>query len=168
MLTALWTDLRHAARSLRRTPGFTFTAVLTLSLALGATSAIVGVYDTVVLKALPYRDAERLHMIAELAGFRASARPGPVNALHFREWQANTRTFDEVALLGPTSYTLTGSGEPVRLPAARVSESAFRTLGVEQALGRAFRPEEDVEGQDDVVVLSHALWTTRFAAGFPK
>jgi hypothetical protein len=111
MLDALWQDIRHASRSLLRTPGFTLAAVLTLSLGLGATSAVVGVYDTVVLKPLPYRDADRLFTVAEVVG-RAATQTSAVNALHFREWQAAARSFDAMTLIGPTAYTLTGFGEP--------------------------------------------------------
>ena len=165
MFDGVWQDLRHAARSLRRTPGFTATAVLTLALGLGATSAVVSVYDTVVLKALPYADPDRLYTINEIVGARGATRPpSPVNALHFQEWQRSARTFQDIALVAPSDYTLTGSGDPVRLDSARVSAGILRTFGVEPALGRGFTPEEDVAGQDDVVILSHGLWSTRFGA----
>ena len=160
-MNALVRDVRDAIRGLLRSPGFSVVAVLTLALGIGATTAIFSVFDAVLLRPLPYRGAGRLHAIHEVG------REGnliPVNALHFREWRAATRSFDDMALVGPETFDLSGAGEPVHVGAARVTPSLFGTLGIKPALGRPFLDDEDVPGRDRVVILGHELWTTRFAA----
>jgi putative ABC transport system permease protein len=159
MFESLWRDVRYAARSLWRTPGFTIIAVLTLAFGIGANAAIFSVFDAVLLRPLPYRDADRLHVIHEIG---STGTLIPANALHFREWRASTRSFDQMALIGPATYDLRGTGAPVRINGARVTPSLFETLGVIPALGRTFREEEDVEGRDRVVILGHEIWRTRF------
>jgi predicted permease len=157
----LWQDCRYSVRALRRSPGFTIAAALTLAVGIGATTAIFTVFNAVLLRPLPYPGTDRLFVIQE--GQRTRV---PVNALHFREWRASSRSFDEMAIIGPDSVTLgsDGSGEPTRLNIARVSPSLFRTLGVRPALGRAFLEAEDVAGRDRVVILTHELWQARFGA----
>lgn len=156
-------DVRHAFRSLARNPGFATVAILTLGLAIGANTAIFSAFDTVILRPLPYRDADRLHVIHEVIPAAAATTPlAPVNALHFREWRAATHSFEEMALLGPAGYTLTGAGEPVRISGARATPNLFSMLGVEPALGRGFLEEEDMPGRDAVVILGHELWSTQF------
>ncbi len=154
-------DARYALRGLRRSPGFSAVAVLTLALGIGANTAIFSVFDAVLLRPLPYRDADRLYVIHEIG---RGGMVGPVNALHFREWRASTRSFEDMALIGPEGFDLTGAGEPVHVAAARATPSLFRTLGVEPVLGRLFLEEEDMPGRDAVVILGHDLWTTQFAA----
>jgi predicted permease len=160
MMPTILKDLRHAARSLRHAPGFALAAVLTLALGIAANAAIFSVFEAVLLRPLPYAAAERLYVIHEVG----RGAPIPVNALHFEEWRARLRSFDRLALIGPTDRTLTDVGAPVRLRGARVTPSLFSTLGVKPALGRAFLDEENVVGRDAVVVLTHQLWTTRFNA----
>ena len=157
----LWQDLRYSLRSLRRSPGFTIAAALTLAVGIGATTAIFTVFSAVLLRPLPYPGTGRLFVIQEGQTTRV-----PVNAVHFREWRASARSFEEMAIVGPDSVTLgsDGGGEPTRLNIARVSPSLFRTLGVRPALGRALLEGENVVGRDRVVVLTHELWNTRFAA----
>src|SRR5262245_51606224 len=154
-------DLRHAGRSLWRTPGFTAAAVLTLAVGIGATTAIFSVFEAALLRPLPYADGDRLVAIRETS---RAGTPIPVNALHFEEWRASLHSFDDLALLGPVEHTLTGSGDPVRLDGARVTPSVFATLGIAPALGRAFADEEDVPGRDGVVILAHEFWMARFNA----
>jgi predicted permease len=160
-MDTLLRDVRYAVRGLLRSPGFSAVAVLTLTLGIGATTAIFSVFDAVLLRPLPYRSAEQLYAIHEVG------REGnliPVNALHFREWRAATRSFDDMALVGPETFDLSGAGDAVRVSAARVTPSLFRTLGIEPALGRPFLEGEDIPGRDRVVILGHELWTTRFAS----
>ena len=154
-------DVRYAVRGLLRSPGFSTVAVVTLALGLGATTAIFSVFDAVVLRPLPYRDADRLYAIHEVG---RDGNLSPVNALHFREWRTSTRSFDDMTLIGPERFDLAGAGDPVSVSAARVTPSLFRTLGIEPALGRPFLDEEDVPGRDRVIVLGHELWVTRFGA----
>jgi putative ABC transport system permease protein len=158
MMATVLKDLRHAARSLRHAPGFALAAVLTLALGIAANAAIFSVFEAVLLRPLPYAAGDRLYVIHEVG----RGAPIPVNALHFEEWRTRLRSFDRLALIGPTDRTLTGVGAPVRLRGARVTPSLLSTLGVTPALGRAFLDEENVVGRDAVVVLTHQLWTTRF------
>src|SRR6202011_767380 len=88
----------------------------------------------------------------------------PVNAMHFLEWRKTARSFSEMALLGGTTFNLTGTGEPERIPAARVSPGLFPMLGIQARLGRTFLNEEDQTGRDRVVVLNDSLWKRRFGA----
>jgi putative ABC transport system permease protein len=159
MIATIVSDFRYAARSLQRAPGFALAAVLTLALGIAANTAIFSVFEAVLLRPLPYVAADRLYVIHE--GRRAAI---PVNALHFEEWRAHVRSFDRLALIGPTDRTLTGVGAPVRLRGARVTPSLFSTLGIEPALGRPFVDEENVVGRDAVIILTHELWTSRFNA----
>jgi len=160
MIANILKDFRHAARSLREAPGFALAAVLTLALGIAANTAIFSVFEAVLLRPLPYAAADRLYVIHELGrGARI-----PVNALHFDEWRTRVRSFDRLALIGPTDRTLTGVGAPVRLRGARVTPSLFSTLSITPALGRTFLEEENVVGRDAVIVLTHQLWTTHFNA----
>jgi len=165
MFEAAMQDLRYAARMMRKAPGFTSVAVLTLALGIGATTAIFSVVDTVVLQPLTYRDAKQLFVVHEVIPTLSHLGPyTPVNALHFREWRKATRSFQQMSLLGIVNVNLTGTGEPERLQAARVSSNLFAMLGVQPQLGRAFIEEEDQPGRDRVVILNDALWRRRFAA----
>ena len=163
MLDALRSDLRFSSRALRKSPAFTLVAVATLALGIGANTAIFSVVDNVLLRPLAYRDATRLYAVHEVVPRFAHIAPMiPVNAMHFAEWRRNARAFDQMALVGGMSMSLTGRGEPERIPSARVSPALFRMLGVKAALGRTFTDSEDQPGKDDVVVIDHALWTRRF------
>jgi putative ABC transport system permease protein len=155
-------DARYAVRGLLRRPGSSVVAVLTLAVGIGATTAIFSVFDAVLLRPLPYRSADRLYAIHEVG------REGnlfPVNALHFREWRAATRSFDDMALIGPETFDLSGAGEPVRVSAARVTPSLFWTVAIEPSLGRPFLEGEDVPSRDRVAILGHELFAVRIAVG---
>jgi predicted permease len=151
-------DLRFAFRQFRKNPGFAIAATLILGIGIGATSAIFTVVNTIILKPLAYRESGRLVSIQE-AGIPG---PLPVNAMHFNAWRESTHAFDAMALIGGTTMNLTGSGEPERLPAARVSPALFPMLGVQTALGRLLRSDEDIPGRDHVVVIENDLWKRRF------
>ena len=157
------TDLRFAARLLRKNPGFSAIAIATLALGIGANTAIFSVVDTLILRPLAYPEADRLVAIHEIVPkFSHLAPMIPVNAMHFREWRRKARSFDQLALLGGVTFSLTGNGEPERIPAARVSSNLFPLLGIQAQLGRTFLDEEDRPGHDRVVVLNHELWIRRF------
>ncbi|HEU4631081.1 MAG TPA: ABC transporter permease [Gemmatimonadaceae bacterium] len=153
-------DLRFAARTLRRNLGFTAAAVLTLALGIGANSAIFSVVNAVLLRPLPYADADRLAMVwGWYDGFGKTSTSLP----DFRDLRERTRAFSQLAALHGTVFNLTGRGEPEQLSADRVTANFFPLLGVRPMLGRGFLPEEEqVGGNDDVVVLSHGLWQRRF------
>jgi len=157
-------DLRFALRTLARNPGFTAIAILTLALGIGANTAIFTVFDAVLLKPLPYTDPGRLVAIQEVVPPLVSIAPSlPVSAWHFREWRKSSRTFEQLALLGSFSTVLTTrTGEPERIPMARVSASLFPLLGIQAQVGRTFLEDEDRPGHDLEVILSDRLWSRRF------
>ena len=140
-------DLKYALRQMRRSPGFTAIALLTLALGLGATTAIFSIVNGVLLQPLRYREPERLYMAENIPPAAAGlTRNLPVNARHFHEWRTHCRSCESVALFQGANLTLVGTGEPVRLPALEVSYNFFRTLGVQPAIGRDFLAEEEGAG----------------------
>jgi predicted permease len=146
-------DARYALRVMARTPWFTATAVLSLALGIGANTAIFSFVNALLLRPLPYPAAERL---VRLTGFY------PKGAL--AAMQELSQAMDVAGFSTGNELNLTGQGEAVRLSGSVVSANLFSVLGRGAALGRAFEPGEDRPGRDGVVVLSHALWATRFGA----
>ena len=165
MLEAIAGDGRFAARMFFKNPAFTLICVLTLAVGIGANTAIFSVLDFVILRPLSYRTPERLVSIQEtVPKFAAFAPVIPVNATHFLEWRKQAHSFEEMAMMGGGTMNLTGSGDPERVATARVSSNLFRMLGVDAQIGRTFLDEEEQVGHDDVVVLDHGIWSTRFSA----
>jgi predicted permease len=161
----LGSDLRYGARMIRRNPGFSTIAIATLAFGIGINTAIFSVFNGVLLRPLGYGDETRLVAIHEVVPKFSHLAPRlPVNAMHFLEWRKSVRAFENIALIGETSLSLTGTGEPERLTAARVSPSLFPMLGARTQLGRTFLQEEDRPGRDNIVVLSDQLWKRRFAS----
>jgi predicted permease len=164
-LHSVFADGLYGFRQLRKYPGVTFVAILTLGLCIGANTAIFSVVDAVVIRPLSYRDATRLVAIHEVVPKLSHLAPLlPINGMHFHEWQKTAHSFDQLVLLGEREFTLTDRGEAERIPGARASSSIFSTLGVQPQLGRTFRPDEDAPGHDQVVIISHGLWARRFHA----
>jgi putative ABC transport system permease protein len=153
-------DVRLAIRRLRRSPGFTAAAVLTLALGIGANSAFFSLADAALLRPLPYPTADRLVMLWESQPTAGKERER-VSAANFLDWRRESRALDELTAWAPWGFALTGDGEPEELASVRASANLFRTLGVSPALGRGFLPEEETPGRDRVVVLSHAFWQSR-------
>ena len=165
MFDTLLADLRFAARTLRKDAGFSVIAIATLALGIGANTAVFSIVDSVMLRPLAYRDAARLYVIHEVVPKFAHIAPLiPVNAMHFLDWRQNVRSFEQMAMIGGFTVNLTGSGEPERLPAARVTPGLFPMLGVQARLGRTFVEEEDQPGHNNVVLLNDELWKRRFGA----
>jgi putative ABC transport system permease protein len=158
-------DLRYAVRMLRKNPGFTLVAVLTLALGIGANTAIFSVVHAVLLKALPYPQADRLVMVYEdvrLPNYQNKKNePSPGN---FSDWSTQNTAFDGMAAYRNRSFNLTGEGEPARVEGELVTSSFFTTLQVNPAFGRVFVPEEDRPGKSHVVVMSDGLWKSRFGS----
>ncbi|AKJ03282.1 putative permease [Archangium gephyra] len=152
-------DFWLALRKLRKSPGFTLIAVLTLALGMGANSAIFSVVDAVLLRPLPMPESERLvHVYSVSRG-----RNGDTSALDFRDMREKSRSFKELAVADSTDLSLTGAGgEPERLQGTTVSAEFFQLLGTPPLVGRTFLPGEDAPGHSRVVVLGHALWQRRF------
>jgi predicted permease len=153
-----WAELRLAARQLRRYPVLAGVAVLTLALGLGATTAIFSVLYAVMLRPLPYANADRMVRIAEtMRGQETSVGPG-----QFTEWLARTRAFESLGAYLPTTFNVT-EGTPERVRAAFATSGFFRARYVKPALGRYFLPDEDRVGREHAVVLSYGLFQQRFA-----
>jgi predicted permease len=154
--------MRYAFRTLRRSPGFTIIALLTLALGIGANTAIFSFVNGVLLKPLPYRDPHGIVMVWEKPP--GGDRNG-ISTLNFLDWQKQNTVFEHMAAINfGGSVTLTGSGRPEELPGVRVSASYFDIFGAQAALGRTFAPDEDQLGKSQVVILSHRLWENRFGA----
>ncbi|HEV2131108.1 MAG TPA: ABC transporter permease, partial [Longimicrobiaceae bacterium] len=152
-------DLRYAVRTLRKTPGFTLVAVLTLALGIGANTAIFSVVSSVLLRPLPYADADRVVMVWN--SLSTSERAG-LSEPELMDYRETIRSFEQVAAYRPTDVNLTGDAEPERLPAARVTANLFPALGSGALIGRTITAEEDLPDRDDVAVLSYGLWQRRF------
>jgi len=163
LLGDLWQDLRYGLRMLARNPGFTTVAVIALALGVGANSAIFSVVNTVLLRPLPYKNPEQLMMVWEENSKQGFPKDTPA-AANYVDWRDQNHVFEAMAAFTDASFNLTGMGNPERIEGQRVSASLFPLLGVEPQLGRAFRPEEDQSGANQVVVMSYGLWQRRFGA----
>jgi predicted permease len=155
---ALTQNLRSTFRQLRRTPAFTLTVVLTLALGIGATTAIFSLVEGVLLRPLPFHDADRLVLLGDHLG----GRPGmSVRAREIATYTGAAQAFSSLGGYLTASCELSGRAQPEQINAARLSSGAFPTLGVQPILGRVFTPEED-EARQPVAVISYALWTDRY------
>jgi hypothetical protein len=148
---------------LRKHPGFTFAAAMTLALGVGANTAVFSVVEAVLLRPLPYPRADRLAMVWENVNLPAYKNdqntPAPGN---FSDWRSQSTAFSAMAAIGYRAWNLTGNGDPIRLSGEAVSANLFGLFGVDAALGRTFTEDEDQPGAANVVVLAHGLWTDRF------
>jgi predicted permease len=159
-LETLWQDVRYGARVLRKSPGFTATAVLTLALGIGANTAIFTVVNSVLLRPLPYKDPSHLYWVSDyLPRFHAAM----VGSSDYLAWRERNAVFDDMAAYNYFSTNLTTDGEPERLSAVGVTASFFSMLGVEPAIGRAFVDAENRAGVTPVVILSYRFWQQRYA-----
>jgi len=153
-------DLRYALRQLVRQPSYTLVVVATFALGIGATTAIFSVVNGILLRPLPYPDADRVARIhATVEGGLSTVSPP-----NFVDWRREARAIGRMAAYHSTSITLTGDGLAERLPAARVTPGFFEVLGIPPAHGSGFAPEHETAGADRVVVLSDGLWRRRFGA----
>ena len=153
-------DLTYAIRRLFKSPGFTFVAVLTLALGIGANTAIFSVVNGVLLKPLPFPESERLVGLYHVTEGHRAVMSGP----NFTDVRNAATTIENAAAINTARVILTGEGEPARLQAADVSASLFNVLRVSAELGRTFNPDENTPGKTDVAILSHALWEQRFGS----
>ena len=158
-LEALARDISLAARRLRRSPGFTAAATLTLALGIGANAALFALVDAVLLRPLPYPGPERLVSLWETTPDSSRLTVAPANLADYR-----VPAFESLAAWHDVEMDLSGEGRPENLAGHAVTVDFFTVLGVGPALGRPFLPEEDREGGDRVVVLSDSLWRSRFGA----
>jgi predicted permease len=157
-------DVRYAFRQVGRNPGFAAIAVLTLALGIGSATAIFSIFNATLLRPLPFEDPDRLaslHTSIPNIGYEG---PGSVTDPDFGEWQKQNQVFDQIAAFRGKTANLTGSGEPERLAGTAVTASFFSVLGVVPELGRAFSAYEQSAGHENVALISHKLWTRRFAS----
>jgi predicted permease len=155
-------DIHFALRSFRRSPGFTFVAVLTLGLGIGATTAVFTVAKNVIFDPLPFADPDRVVMIWEQNSAQNIDRalPSPPN---FADWRRQNRTFEDMAAMNDASLTLSGLDQPTVVQVAYVTPNTFELLGVEAQIGRTLRPGDDIAGAS-LVVVSDGLWKSVFGA----
>ena len=159
---SLWLkELRHSVRTLRQSPGFTAVAILTLAIGIGANTAIFSFVDAMLLKPLPYPDADRIVRVMEKPP--RGARNG-ISTLNFLDWQRDNTVFDFMSAQTGDAVTLTGGSEPIQLRGALVSAGYFKVFGAEPELGRTFLPGEDELGKHHVAVISHAIWASQFGS----
>src|ERR1035437_1123919 len=159
-MSAFLLDLRYGARMLRRTPGFAAIVVAVLALGIGANSAVFSVVNAVLLRPLPYHDPDRLYRLDEIDPKGQPTGVSPADARIFGE---RIHAFAELAVSHWQNVTLTGPQGPENDYGGKVSSECFRMLGRPAALGRIFRDEEFRPGAPAVVILTHKLWTRRFA-----
>lgn len=154
-------DIRFGLRSLGKSPAFTAIAIATLTIGIGANTAIFSFVDAVLLRPLPYADAGRIVRVLEKPP--GGGRNG-ISTLNFLDWQKQNTVFDYMAAQSGGSPTLTGHGEPKQLRAGIVSAHFFDIFGIKAVLGRTFAVGEDQLGKDHVAILSHPMWSTQFGA----
>ena len=159
-LSELRQDASFAVRQLIKSPAFTAIAVVTLALGIGATTAIFSAVRSVVLRAFPYAHPDRVMMVSELW----NGMDGNVSDGNFTDWHAAAKSFQAFAAERFTSFNLADRSSTERVSGGRVTHEFFGVFGVRPMLGRTFLPEEDQPGREQVVVLSHGLWTSRFGS----
>ncbi|HXT85397.1 MAG TPA: ABC transporter permease, partial [Verrucomicrobiae bacterium] len=162
-MSRVLSELRFAARGLRKAPGFAAVAILTLALGIGANTAIFTVANALLFKPLPYAHPSQLTLVYE----SSSADPtdvGPFSYPRFSLLEKSQRAFTSISAYAPDDFALTGRGEPRQIAAMRVTWNFFNTLGVQPAIGRNFTSAEGQPGGNRVVILSHEFWRTEFDA----
>jgi predicted permease len=162
MFESIIQDIRYAARTLRRSPGFTAVAIVTLALGIGANTTIFSVVENVLLRTLPYREPGRL---VEIWNNYYPLWPQlGLSPADFEEWRHEVKSVTDMAAYQfvPTDLNLTGDGGSERVEATYATAELFTTLGVKPVWGRAFIPSEDQTGAPNIALISHQLWETRF------
>jgi len=153
-------DLRHGLRMLARNPGFTAAVVLTVTLGVGANTAVFTVANALLLRPLPFRDPEGLVVIY---GTQPMTPRGPASFIEFEEWRQQARTLDAMSALSYTAFNFVGTSEPRQIRGAQVSEGFFKLLGVAPYLGRDFYDAEHKGESGNVAIISYELWQREFA-----
>src|SRR4029453_17979751 len=161
-METLLKDLRYGFRSLLKRPGFTLIALIALALGIGANTAIFSLVNAVLLKPFPFSEPDQV--VGAWGNIRNAGNRASVSPPDFLDFRSQNKTFEQFAASGtlPLALNLTGSGEPERLSVSAVTGNYFQALRVQPSLGRGFTLENERPGQDQVAVLSYALWQTRF------
>src|SRR6516164_10497511 len=154
-------DLRFALRQLLKQWGFTAIAVVTLALAIGATTAVLSLVNSLLVRPLPYRDSQRLVLL--LQHFKSqNLERIPVSPPEFKDYETRARSFEKLGAFGYANFNLAGEDRPERISGAAVTAGVLPLLGISPIKGRFFQPEECTLGRDDVVIVSARLWQRRF------
>ncbi|HKW88160.1 MAG TPA: ABC transporter permease [Candidatus Acidoferrales bacterium] len=161
-LETLWQDLRFAFRMLRKSPGFTAVAVLTLALGIGANTAIFSMVNGILLRALPYSQPTQLYALHEFVPQWPAYPSLPVNGGNFLAWEKESHAFLAMTLINSSNDSLLGTGRPQWLNGAEVSSDFFSVLGAQPQMGRAFVPEDEGSGGKPEIILTHQLWQEQF------
>jgi predicted permease len=154
-------DIRFGLRSLRRNPGFTAVALLTLALGIGANTAVFSIVNGVLLNALPFGDPDKLVVLFES---KPNFKEGSISYPNFLDWQRENRGLASIAAYRPDSFSLTGSGEAEQVPGEMLSAGFFSTLGVKPLIGREFTSQEDQLGAGRVALVSSGFWKRKLAS----
>ena len=155
----LLSDVRHGLRSIGRQPLFAFGVVILLALGIGATTVVFSLIDAVLLTPMPYSEPDRLVMIWET---EPDIDRMPFSGPNFLDFEERARSFDSMAAVKPSYFSLTGGDEPTRLGGSRVTSKLFEVLMVKPELGRGFQLSDEREGAEPVAILSHGLWRGSF------
>jgi predicted permease len=161
LLETLWSDIRFAARTLRKNMGFTVVAVATLALGIGGNTAIFSIVNGVLLNPLPFPGPDRLVTLHES---KPNFEQGSISYPNFLDWQRDNRTFSSMAVSRRYAFILTGRGEAEQVKAEFVTADFFPLLGVNPILGRTFTQAEEQPGAGPVVLISEGLWRRKFGA----
>jgi predicted permease len=160
-MTWLIQDIRYTLRQLRKNPGFTTVALLTLTLGIGANTALFSVINGVLLSPLPFFQPDQLVTLHEN---KPHFEGGSLSYPNFRDWQKDNHTFSSIAIARRYAFSLTGVGEAEQVGGAFLSSDFFQILGVKPALGRTFEPNEDQVGAGPVALISAGLWQRKFSS----
>jgi putative ABC transport system permease protein len=163
MIADLWQDLRFSLRMLRKSPGFTAVAVLTLALGIGANTAMFSVINGVLLKPLAFTEPDRLFMLwTDNPTWQVGFHELPPANSDLPEWRASAKSFEQIAAFQTKLAELSDDDNPERIGGAEVSANLLPMLGIQPTLGRQFADEEEQEGKHRVAIISYALWQRRF------
>jgi predicted permease len=160
-LADLWPDVRFGLRQLRRNPGLTAVAVVTLALGIGANTAIFSAAYAILVRPFPYEDPDRLAIVWE-QNLSRDWTTNIVSPANFLDWRRQNTVFTDMAAVDPTSFNLSGGGDPVEIGGEVVTANLFRVLGVGAVRGRALLPSDDAPGSPPVAVVSYGLFQRRY------
>src|SRR5579871_1010439 len=162
-MTSVLLDLRYLLRTLRKTPAFTLAAVLSLTIGIGATTAVFSIVNVLLLRPLPYKDAERLVILWNRSPGLGITEDWFSTAQYF-DIKNGHRGLEQVAIAIGGNYNLTGNGEPERVGTIRLSSNLLPMLGLQAALGRLFVAAEDQPGSSPAALLSYGMWARRYGS----
>ena len=162
-MSTLARDLRYAFRAFGKSPGFTVAAILSLAIGIGATTAIFSITSALLLRPLPYKDADRLVILWNSSPGLGIPRDWFSSAQYF-DIKNNHRGFEQVAMAIGGNYNITGDGEPERVGVIRVTSNLLPMFGARPAQGRLFNPDDDRYGGPNVAILGYGIWARRYGS----